>query len=90
VPDPISYQPARASKMQPEKEESKQDREDHEMREVPRCYPRSLMALLLMILHLWGSLIRIMFEFKWRNIPITLTIAVTVQLGLRSQRRIPW
>jgi hypothetical protein len=28
----------------------------------------------LMILHLRGSLIRIMFEFKWRNIPITLKI----------------
>ncbi len=50
--------------MQPEEEKSKQDREDHKMREGPRCYPRSLMALLLMILHLLGSLIRIMFEFK--------------------------
>jgi hypothetical protein len=44
------------------------------MREGTRCYPRSLMAPLLMLPHLPGSLIRIMFEFKWRNIPITLKI----------------
>jgi hypothetical protein len=64
VPDPVPYQPARASKMQPEEEESKQDREDQEMREGPRFYPQSFMALLLMIPHLRGSLMRIMFEFK--------------------------
>jgi hypothetical protein len=64
MPDPVPYQPARASKMQPEEEESKQGREDYHMGEGPQFYPRRLMAILLMILHLPGSLIRIMFEFK--------------------------
>jgi len=31
-----------------------------------------LIALLMMILHVRGSLIWIMFEFKWRNIAISL------------------